>query len=36
LPAWVFFRFGAGITQVIEKAEQLVQGTPSEAASHRT
>lgn len=32
----VFFLLGVGILQSIEKATQLVQGTPRLAASHRT
>lgn len=32
----VFLRFGVGILQSIEKATQLVHGTPRLAASHRT
>jgi hypothetical protein len=32
----VFFRFGVGILHSIEKATQLVHGTPKLAASHRT
>lgn len=35
LPA-VFLRFGVGILQSMEKATQLVHGTPRLAASHRT
>lgn len=35
LPA-VFFRFGAGILHSMEKATQLVHGTPRLAASQRT
>ena len=31
-----FFRFGGGILHSIEKATQLVHGTPKEAASQRT
>jgi hypothetical protein len=31
-----FFRFGTGILHSMEKATQLVHGTPSEAASQRT
>lgn len=31
-----FFRFGDGILHSIEKATQLVQGTPRLAASQRT
>src|SRR5262249_44736498 len=33
---WFFFRFGVGILHSMEKATQLVQGTPRLAASHRT
>lgn len=33
---WVFLRFGVGILHSIEKATQLVQGTPRLAASQRT
>ena len=33
---WVFFRFGVGMRHSMEKAVQLVQGTPRLAASHRT
>ena len=33
---WFFFLFGVGILHSIEKATQLVQGTPRLAASHRT
>lgn len=36
LPVAVFFLFGAGILHSIEKATQLVHGTPKLAASHRT
>lgn len=32
----VFLRFGVGMRHSMEKAVQLVQGTPSEAASQRT
>ena len=32
----VFLRFGVGILHSIEKATQLVHGTPKLAASHRT
>jgi len=32
----VFFLFGTGILQSMEKATQLVHGIPSEAASQRT
>lgn len=31
-----FLRFGTGILHSMENATQLVQGTPNEAASHRT
>jgi hypothetical protein len=34
--ACVFFRLGAGMRHSMEKAVQLVQGTPRLAASHRT
>ncbi len=34
--AWLFLRFGVGILHSIEKATQLVQGTPRLAASQRT
>lgn len=34
--ACAFFLFGLGILHSIWKATQLVQGMPSEAASHRT
>lgn len=33
---WFFFRLGVGIRHSMEKATQLVQGTPRLAASHRT
>lgn len=33
---WVFLRFGVGILHSMEKATQLVQGTPRLAASQRT
>lgn len=33
---WTFFLFGLGIRHSIEKATQLVQGTPRLAASQRT
>jgi hypothetical protein len=33
---WFFLRFGVGILHSIEKATQLVQGTPKLAASQRT
>lgn len=33
---WVFFLLGGGIMHSIEKATQLVHGTPRLAASHRT
>ena len=36
LPLPVFFRLGGGILHSMLKATQFVQGTPSEAASHRT
>lgn len=34
--AAVFFRLGVGILHSMEKATQLVHGTPKLAASHRT
>lgn len=33
---WFFLRFGVGILHSIEKATQLVHGTPRLAASQRT
>jgi hypothetical protein len=33
---WFFLRFGVGILHSMEKATQLVQGTPKLAASQRT